>query len=381
MTSIGYFLDGTQIDLAQISEITRPRQTQSLLTFGPRFASRWTVRLLRRADDFPIFSVFMSVVLTTVPSAIGLACSEQRGLLPTTALHVWGALHLALTLVANAPGFVLGLHYSTHVRIWKPEWAWLDAVITTGICPLFGMPAGAYYAHHILMHHKEDNQLCYDASSTLPYRRDSYLHLLVYCLRYIALIWIELPLVLLLRGRLFEFCRLAALGGGYLFILHAGLRVAPLATTYLLLLPLLIVSFALMRGNHLQHIFVSAAHPASPYRHSYDLCNCPTNMESFNDGFHIEHHLSPLTPWYLLPQKFIELLPRHCENDSLIFSHITPDEIHEYVFRGNLEKLADHYVYIGQASGVDRDTLIAELRRRLLPNGGLTDLCSRKREM
>jgi hypothetical protein len=365
--TVGHFLDGTPIDLSKITELTQPRQTQSLVTFGAR-ASRVAGRLLLRADDFPICSVFMSIVLTTVPSAIGLMWSDWADLLPHALMHAWGSLHLATTLIGNAEGFILGLHYSAHVRIWKREWAWLDHVIAVFIGPLFGIPAGAYHAHHILMHHKEDNQLCYDASSTMFFQRDSYVHLLVYCLRYLLFIWVELPFVLCLRGRYRECLGLVVLGGGYVCVLRMGLRVIPLASAYIFFLPLLIVSFALMRGNHLQHIFVSRTHPKCTYRHSYDLCNCPTNEKSFNDGFHIEHHVSPLTPWYLLPQKFITLLPKHRENDSFIFSHIAPDEVHAHIFRGDLDKLADHYVYIGQPSGVDRETLLGEMRQRLLPH-------------
>ena len=34
---------------------------------------------------------------------------------------------------------------------------------------------------------------------------------------------------------------------------------------------------------------------------------------------------------------------------------------------GQLERLADHYVHIGQKSGKDKATLVAEMRRRLKP--------------
>ena len=217
------------------------------------------------------------------------------------------------------------------------------------------------------MHHREDNQINYDASSTMPYQRDNWVHLLAYCLRYTVLIWFELPGILLLRRRVDAFVGQVTGELAYIAAIFAGVQIAPIATTYVLILPLLIVSFALMRGNQLQHMFVSGDDPTCDFKHSYDLCNCPSNKTSFNDGFHIEHHLSPMTPWFDLPQKFLATLPKHRAKDSFIFSHITPDQVHAHVYSGRLDLLADHYVNIGQPSGVSRETLVAEMSRRLSP--------------
>merc|ERR1711924_276170 len=91
------------------------------------------------------------------------------------------------------------------------------------------------------------------------------------------------------------------------------------------------------------------------------------NQETFNDLFHIEHHVSPNTHWAELPYKFLSLLPKHKEKDSLIFTGVHPDEIHSLIYAGKLEQLADHYVNIGQPSGVSKAVLVAEMRRRLAP--------------
>jgi len=376
-STIGRLLDGTEIDLAQMSELTTPRRRESLLPFHDRTVAWkevttrwngfWTKLMLRKPIDMPILSVYLSIACTTVPSAIGLAYCTKTEALPRWALHLWGVAHIVMTLVGQAPGFILGLHYSSHVRIWQKGYEWMDGIVHHLYCALFGIPCGAYYCHHIIMHHKEDNQLNYDASTTMPYQRDSWLHLLAYCLRYIVGIWVELPLVLTLRERRLEALKLFCTGTGYVAAIVVGMQRLPLATTYVLLLPFIIISFALMRGNQLQHLWVSPDDPTCDFKLSYDICNTWFNEETFNDAFHIEHHVSPNTHWAELPHKFLSLLPKHAEKDSFIFNNIHPDQVHWLVYTGQLEKLADHYVHVGQPSGTSKEKLVTEMRRRLAP--------------
>lgn len=377
----GHLLDGTPIDLAEMDEIVKPNRRESLIPFhnrkvamygdAPAAKATWdgflTKLFLRKPIDLPILSVYLSIALTTVPSAFALAYVNYTGALPNYAMHLWGVAHVVMTLVGQAPGFILGLHYSSHVRIWKPRFEWMDGIVHHLYCALFGIPCGAYYCHHVIMHHKEDNQINWDASTTMPYQRDNWLHLLAYCLRYIVGIWVELPAVLFSRDRWFEGAKLFVTGTSYVAVMYKGMGAIPIATGYTLLLPFVIISFALMRGNQLQHLFVSPDDPTCDYKLSYDVCNTWMNQETFNDGFHVEHHVSPNTHWADLPMKFLSLLPKHKEKDSLIFTGLHPDEIHSMVYSGKIEKLADHYVNIGQPSGTSKEVLVAEIRRRLSP--------------
>lgn len=41
-----------------------------------------------------------------------------------------------------------------------------------------------------------------------------------------------------------------------------------------------------------QHIFVDPANPRSDYRLTYNCVDCPDNSRTFNDGYHIVHHLN-----------------------------------------------------------------------------------------
>lgn len=41
-----------------------------------------------------------------------------------------------------------------------------------------------------------------------------------------------------------------------------------------------------------QHIFIDPTHPASDYSLAYNCVACPDNQRTFNDGYHVVHHLN-----------------------------------------------------------------------------------------
>lgn len=86
----------------------------------------------------------------------------------------------------------------------------------------------------------------------------------------------------------------------YLGAIFSLWRWAPAATAWTLVAPHVISSLALMFGNWSQHIFVNPACPGSSYGMAYTCTNCPDNMLSYNDGYHVEHHLnSQVWTWNL----------------------------------------------------------------------------------
>ena len=96
------------------------------------------------------------------------------------------------------PPVILMLHCTMHRPfIRKPKW--LDRIHPYLMTFFFGMPTG-YAQHHMGMHHVEDN-MGEDLSSTLRYRRDSFLHFLVYFGRFFFLILVELTAYLLRKKR------------------------------------------------------------------------------------------------------------------------------------------------------------------------------------
>eukprot|EP00931_Biecheleriopsis_adriatica_P122467 TRINITY_DN97455_c0_g1_i1.p1 TRINITY_DN97455_c0_g1~~TRINITY_DN97455_c0_g1_i1.p1 ORF type:complete len:391 (-),score=47.48 TRINITY_DN97455_c0_g1_i1:147-1319(-) len=360
----GRKFDGTVLDLSKIDELTNvDNRKEYLISFSMFYGQ--LVGMLKRPVDIHILYSFLSVSVTVVPASLLLAYMEYIGV-SSFWLHCMGIARLLLGLVQTG-GFVLALHYSSHTRIFVEKWAFLDQWVHWVLSPLIGFPSNAYLGHHVIMHHKEDNQIDYDASSTMPYQRDSYFHLLLYILRYTILIPVELPAVLLLRGR-HEQCFLTMMGyASWVSVMTACLCTLPVTACWVLLIPFLVLSIAAMRGNSIQHMFVCPDEPKNDYKLCYDLVNDPSNCIKFNDSFHIEHHLSPLTHWAELPHLFIKRLEAHKANDSFIFTGICPETVSGCVMGGRLEELAEHYVYIGQKSGICKEALVVEMKKRLQP--------------
>ena len=81
------------------------------------------------------------------------------------------AVHFALFVHFLGP-FVLMLHNTSHRSLFRKSWGWMNQYIPWVLGPFFGESPETYFAHHVGMHHPENN-LEDDISSTLPYRRDS----------------------------------------------------------------------------------------------------------------------------------------------------------------------------------------------------------------
>ena len=139
---------------------------------------------------------------------------------------------------------------------------------------------------------------------------------------------------------------------------------SPIATFFVYILPTVVICFAMMYGNWKQHIFVDPDEPTNNYKSTFTCINTPTNSGNFNDGYHIEHHNNPATPWYRLPEYFQDNLHKYVENDAFIFTGIGAMEVGRLVLNGQLYKLADYYLDVGQKHRTKTE-LVAEFRRRL----------------
>ena len=60
-----------------------------------------------------------------------------------------------------------------------------------------------------------------------------------------------------------------------------------------------------------QHIFINPEGSGSPYAITYNCVACADNAITFNDGYHIQHHLNSKTHWSDLPKCFLESLEEH----------------------------------------------------------------------
>ncbi|MBF2025593.1 MAG: fatty acid desaturase [Oscillatoriales cyanobacterium C42_A2020_001] len=333
----------------------------------PARVSQWiTINILREKEEKNIFIVYVmvNVLLTTIPLAVSLYLLEGR--LPDIVLSFLGLGYLLFNILIHARSFILALHYSTHTPIFNRKWKFLNHINTTILCNFFGIPLWTYYAHHIAMHHCENNVMPHDVSSTMPYQRDSKLEHLKYMLRYVFLIWVELPyhLIQQKRHKVAHRCLMGAIT--FFISVFYLFQLRPIATLFVFILPTIILSFALMEGNWKQHIFVDPDDPENVYRSSYACINTPTNALNFNDGYHVEHHKNPAMPWHQLPTYFQSQIKHYVEQDGFIFTNIGSGQVGRLVLNGQLEQLAEHYVNVGQKKRT-KEELVKEFKRRLQP--------------
>jgi fatty acid desaturase len=346
-----------QLDLEQ------PRNEQ--LFKLPDGISQWLIaNVLKGEENIVIAYVMANVLLTTVPFALGLYLLEEK--LPDWCVSGLGIAYVWFNIKTHARSFILALHYAVHTPIFNRKWKFLKHINSSILCNFFGIPLWTYYAHHIAMHHCEDNVGPNDLSSTMQYQRDSKLAHFKYMLRHVFFIWFELPYYLFQQKRYTVATRCTA--GSIIFLVstYVLFQLRPIATLFVFILPTIIISFALMEGNWKQHIFVDPDAPENNYRSTYACINTPTNALNFNDGYHIEHHENPGMPWHRLPKYFQTQLANYAQQDGFIFTNIGSGQVGRLVLNGQLEQLAEHYLNVGQKERT-REELVEEFRRRLQP--------------
>lgn len=144
--------------------------------------------------------------------------------------------------------------------------------------PLLGHTWNSYYYHHIKHHHVEGNGPD-DLSSTIRYQRDSILDFAHYVLRFMFLVWIELPLYFFRHGKYSQglkafFWEVST----YISIAALYRYVDARATVFVFLLPLCMLRIGLMVGNWGQHALVDEEDPTSDLRSSITLIDVAVSL-------------------------------------------------------------------------------------------------------
>jgi len=235
----------------------------------------------------------------------------------------------------------------------------------------FGLPAGAYYLHHCVMHHQANNFFPYDISSTMPYDRSNPLHFFLYVLNFMLHTFLYLPYYAVQKRRYqlavvfaVTFCCYAAAFRA-IYNMHPAFFMAHFGISFML------GPIALMLGNFSQHIFVDPDAPKSDYGLACNHIHAPFNMVTFNDGYHITHHVTSITHWSEMPIHFIKNIDKYEAGGAIIFRDIMFDDIFFHVIRGErgLRQLAKKVVQI-TPKHKSEDELVAMFRKRLRPIEG-----------
>lgn len=316
--------------------------------------------LLQDERDLPILYLFFNVSATVLPAALA-----------TFALPAWskvfGPLYFAVTYTLYLERFLLALHYSQHRKLFKTGCNYLNWIAPMLLLPLFGVPSGLYRFHHCVMHHSENNWYPKDLSSTEPYQRDHLPHFLIYWLRYLIGIWVELPMYAVKAKRWPMVLQCLSFEVAYVGLVALLCQMNPAATVWTLVVPLVVTSLALMLGNWSQHIFVDPDTPSSPDGMAYNCVQFSGNQRSFNDGYHVIHHQNSRLHWTQLPQKFMDNVLKGTVS-GLVFKGIGFFDVGVAVFLGRYSYLSKHLLRCGSVAATMSDGDIASmLQDRLKP--------------
>ncbi|EAW11680.1 uncharacterized protein ACLA_093790 [Aspergillus clavatus NRRL 1] len=301
----------------------------------------WAKRVARFPTDVVMVTHLLIYMTISVPSAIWLHYYHftwGHGLLHWI-LHVW-----------YAGTYTLMKHQYVHMNgVLAPQYRLVDRLFPYIVDPLVGHTWNSYYYHHVKHHHVEGNGPG-DLNSTMWYDRDSVADFARYVARFFFLIWLDLPLYFLRKGKS-TFAMKTALweSSNYLFIYAMWRYVHPQAAFCVFVLPLLTLRLGLMAGNWGQHAFVDPKDPASDFRSSVTLIDVASNRFCFNDGYHTSHHLHPRRHWREHPVALLRDKARYANENALVFCNIDYLMLTVKLLQKDYEHLAKCMVPIGPA--------------------------------
>ena len=320
----------------------------------PRTAERIAEHFIHDRRDTPFLGLMALLTVTVVPTGLVLF---RPG-----AFHWWIAgVHLALVVYFLGP-FVLMLHNTSHRRLFKRPWAWMNAYVPSVLGPFFGESPETYFAHHVGMHHPENN-LEDDISSTMRYQRDSAVDFARYFLRFFFGGTFELTRYFARKRRRSLMVRTVVGELGFIGVLALLFWVNWRATLVVFLVPLVVVRFAMMAGNWAQHAFIDEKAPANSYRNSITCINSAYNKRCFNDGYHIGHHLKQTRHWTDMPDEFKCNVAVYREQGALVFSGIDFFGVWLLLMLKRYDELARRTVHLGPEPR-SNDELVALMRSR-----------------
>jgi len=319
---------------------------------------RWYAGLLNDARDLPF--VWLSLGCATVAAAgVGLFFSGRWiWWLAPVYLLVWGLGFL--------DRFILMLHCTSHRPLYKPRFRRLNLVIPWVLGPFFGQTPESYFAHHMGMHHPENN-LEKDLSSTMRYQRDRLSHWLHYFGRFLFFGLPELAGYHAHKSNR-KMLRRLLVGETAFWLAIAPLAwLRPLPTLVVFVFPVVFVRMLMMMGNWGQHAFVDASEPESAYKNSITCINTRYNRRCFNDGYHIYHHVRARCHWTEYPGEFSSNIEEYGRQDAIVFDGIDFFQVWLLLMLGRWDRLAKAFVGLPGAPERNHEDVLGFLKSRVAP--------------
>ncbi len=321
----------------------------------PALVDSLTDTVLNDPRDAPFLGLMVSATLVVIPLA---------ALLYVPGVFRWwlGVAYLGINFTVFLDRFILMLHNTSHRALFKPRFRWLNSYIPWVLGPFFGETPETYFAHHLGMHHPENN-LAADLSSTMEFQRDRASDFVRYYVRFMVRGLADLARYLgqknrkRLRGRMLA---------GELVFLATALGLAVLnwrATVIVFVVPVVVVRFLMMAGNWGQHAFVDADAPESAFKNSITVLAPRYNRRCFNDGYHIGHHVKANRHWTEMPADFESNRALYARQGAIVFEGIDFFAVWGLLMLQRYRSLARHYVVL-EGARPSEEEIIALLRSR-----------------
>jgi fatty acid desaturase len=316
---------------------------------------RFWLRLINDPRDLPFIHLLTVIHLLVIPYAIFLYTPVLDGWL-------WWMAYIPYFYFSQLyykGRFGLMLHCISHRKLFKKGYTGLYNWTIWGVCPFFGHTPETYFVHHMAMHHVENN-MEHDASSTLPYQRDSFGDFLRYYLRFFFLGFRDTFMYLFNRKRKRLYMRLTF--GEFSFFLFCILMcfVNFKATLMIFIVPFIFARFVMMMGNWAQHAFIDAS---DPEENTINCINTKYNHICWNDGYHAVHHLRPALHYTDIPGEFLKNKDMFAQKKVFVFDGIHYLHIFLWLMTKRYDKLADHLVNLNNVFK-NRDEAMALLKQR-----------------
>jgi fatty acid desaturase len=334
--------------------------------FSPRTYSsfdKFWLKKLKDERDLPF--VYLTLKITFIMLPLGILL-----FLPSITGWLWWliavAYHVANNFAFKGP-FGLMLHCTSHRPWFNDKNRILNYYLPWLVGPFFGQTPETYAAHHLAMHHRENN-LDDDLSSTMHYQRDSFTGFLKY---FATFFFTVIPTLALYFGHKDQVRLRNKVIRGEVFFWAACIGLCFIswqATVAVFIVPLLISRLIMMVGNWAQHSFVDNDDPGNFYKNSITCINTKYNHKCWNDGYHISHHIKPNLHWTLHPEHLLSNINDYTSNKALIFDGIHFLHVWWYLMTNDYKQLAKNIVNVNNMFASEEEAIeLMKDRTRKIP--------------
>lgn len=319
---------------------------------------RFFLEYIRDERDLPFAKLTVWISLTLIPLGILLY-------MPFISGWMWWIIAITYAFfnhLAYKGPFGLMLHCTSHRVFFKKKYSFLNYYLPWVVAPFFGHSPETYFAHHIGMHHAENN-MENDESSTMFFRRDSIGGFSYYFLKFFVRGVVDLARYFYRKKRTHLMYR--TLRGEVLFFSFCiGMCFVNFwATLWVFILPMFFFRLFSIMGNWAQHAFIDPEDPGNAYKNSITCINTRYNVKCWNDGYHISHHEKQTMHWTMHPTYFLKTLDSYISEKAIVFEGIHFLHVFFWLMRKRYDLLASHFVDIGHRYQND-DEVIKLLKSR-----------------